>query len=72
MGAFVISPLPPMLSKVMQRTAAVPAPIYTVGSWNEEFEGYAILPSQFNLALSASVQRGFDFVMECERNLVGN
>ena len=63
MGAFVISPLPPMLSKVMQRTAAVPAPIYTVGSWNEEFEGHAILPSQFNLPLSASVQRGFDFVM---------
>ena len=44
-------------------TAAVPAPIYTVGSWNEEFEGHAILPAQFNLALSGSVQRGFDFVM---------
>ncbi len=44
-------------------TAALPAPIYTVGSWNEEFEGHAVFPAQFNLALSASQQGGFDFVM---------
>ena len=44
-------------------TAAVPAPIYTVGSWNEEFEGHAVFPAQFNLAISDSQQFGFDFVM---------
>ena len=44
-------------------TAAMPAPIYTVGSWNEEYEGHAVLPAQFNLALTDSRQGGFDFAM---------
>ena len=44
-------------------SAALPAPIYTVGSWNEEYEGHAVFPAQFNLGLTASVQRGFDFAM---------
>ena len=44
-------------------TAALPAPIYTVGSWNEEFEGHAVLPAQFNLALINSQQGGFDFAL---------
>ena len=44
-------------------TAALPAPIYTVGSWNEEFEGHAVFPAQFNLAVSASQHGGFDFGM---------
>ena len=42
-------------------TAAVPAPIYTVGSWNEEFEGHAVFPTLFNLALNSGEQGGFDF-----------
>ena len=44
-------------------TAVLPAPIYTVGSWNEEFEGHAVFPAQFNLSLSTTVQHGFDFVL---------
>ena len=44
-------------------TVALPAPIYTVGSWNEEFEGHAVFPSQFNVALRDSRQGGFDFAM---------
>jgi len=44
-------------------TTGLPAPIYTVGSWNEEYEGHAVLPAQFNLALRDSRQRGFDFAM---------
>ena len=44
-------------------TAALPAPVYTVGSWNEEYEGHAVFPAQFNLALSETEQAGFDFVM---------
>ena len=44
-------------------SAAVPAPIYTVGSWNEEYEGHAVFPAQFNLTLRASERLGFDFVM---------
>ena len=44
-------------------TPALPAPIYTVGSWNEEFEGHAVLPAEFNLALRDSQQSGFDFAL---------
>ena len=44
-------------------TPALPAPIYTVGSWNEEFEGHAVFPARFNLALTDSRQGGFDFAM---------
>ena len=44
-------------------TEALPAPIYSVGSWNEEYEGHAVFPAQFNLALTDSEQHGFDFSM---------
>ena len=44
-------------------TVALPAPIYTVGSWNEEFEGHALFPARFNLALSDGRQGGFDFAL---------
>ena len=44
-------------------TAALPAPIYTVGSWNEEFEGHAVFPATFNLAFGVSEQGGFDYVL---------
>ena len=44
-------------------TAALPAPIYTLGSWNEEFEGHAVFPARFNLTLSAGTQGGFDVGM---------
>jgi hypothetical protein len=44
-------------------TSALPAPIYSIGSWNEEYEGHAVLPAQFNLALTDSEQQGFDFAM---------
>ena len=44
-------------------TTILPAPIYTVGSWNEEYEGHAVLPAQFNLALRDSEQGGFDIGM---------
>lgn len=42
-------------------TPAIPAPIYTVGSWNEEYEGHAVFPAAFNLALTDSEQGGFDY-----------
>ena len=44
-------------------TEALPAPVYSVGSWNEEYEGHAVFPAQFNLALTDSEQHGFDFSM---------
>ncbi len=44
-------------------SAKLPAPIYTLGSWNEEYEGHAVFPAQFNLALKDSEQFGFDFAM---------
>ena len=44
-------------------TAELPAPVYVVGSWNEEFEGHAVFPFRFNRSLSSVAQRGFDLVM---------
>ena len=44
-------------------TAALPAPVYIVGSWNEEFEGHTIFPSSFNQSLAEVVQQGFDLPM---------
>ena len=38
----------------------LPAPVYTIGSWNEEFEGHSVFPSRFNLALSGETPHGFD------------
>ena len=44
-------------------TARLPAPVYIVGSWNEEFEGHSIFPFDFNLTVPESVQHGFDLSM---------
>ena len=44
-------------------TPQFPAPIYTIGSWNEEDEGHAIFPADFNLSLAEMQQRGFDLPM---------
>ena len=44
-------------------TAALPAPVFTVGSWNEEFEGHAVFPFSFNHAVPEVIQRGFDLAM---------
>ena len=44
-------------------TSLMPAPIYIVGSWNEEFEGHAVLPASFNDSLPEMQQEGFDLVM---------
>tara|TARA_B100001123_G_scaffold439135_1_gene575386 strand:+ start:5298 stop:6794 length:1497 start_codon:yes stop_codon:yes gene_type:complete len=44
-------------------TPLMPAPIYIVGSWNEEFEGHAVLPASFNFSLPEMQQDGFDLVM---------
>ena len=45
------------------RTARLPAPVYAVGSWNEEFEGHAVFPFEFNLSVSDVAQHGFDMAM---------
>jgi len=44
-------------------STSIPAPVYTVGSWNEEFEGHAVFPAQFNFAFADSRYSGFDFVL---------
>ena len=45
--------------------AALPAPVYVVGSWNEEFEGHCLLPFDFNLSVPVETveQHGFDISM---------
>ncbi len=43
--------------------AALPAPVYTVGSWNEEFEGHCLFPFDFNLSVPDVEQHGFDVAM---------
>ncbi len=44
-------------------TRALPAAIFTVGSWNEEFEGHAVFPASFNLSVRSIQQGGFDLLM---------
>lgn len=44
-------------------TPRLPAPVVTVGSWNEEFEGHALLPAQFNDSVSPVKQGGFELAM---------
>ena len=43
--------------------AALPAPVYVVGSWNEEFEGHCLCPFDFNLSVPEVEQQGFDLAM---------
>lgn len=43
--------------------AALPAPVYVVGSWNEEFEGHCLFPFEFNLSVPNVEQHGFDAAM---------
>ncbi len=38
-------------------------PVVSVGSWNEEWEGHAVMPSEFNRSLSPRTEQGFDYVM---------
>ena len=42
---------------------APPAPVYVVGSWNEEFEGHCLFPFDFNLSVPHVEQHGFDAAM---------
>ena len=44
-------------------TDRLPAPVYIVGSWNEEFEGHAVFPAAFNQSLPAVTHEGFDLAM---------
>jgi hypothetical protein len=44
-------------------TSLLPAPVYVVGSWNEEWEGHCVFPSRFNLALNSDNQHGFGIPM---------
>ena len=43
--------------------AVLPAPVYVVGSWNEEFEGHTVFPFDFNLSVPNVAQHGFDLAM---------
>ena len=44
-------------------TAALPAPVYIVGSWNEEFEGHAVFPAEFNFSVREVTDDGFELVL---------
>ena len=35
-------------------------PVYTVGSWNEEFEGHALFPARYNRSMKRLRYGGFD------------
>jgi len=43
-------------------TASLAAPLVFVGSWNEEFEGHALMPATENRALADRRQDGFDWL----------
>ena len=44
-------------------TPPLPAPVFVVGSWNEEFEGHTVFPFEFNLSVPNVAQHGFDLAM---------
>ncbi len=44
-------------------TSQLPAPVYLVGSWNEEFEGHCVFPFEFNFSVPEVTQQGFDLAM---------
>lgn len=37
--------------------------IFSIGGWNEEWEGHAVMPARFNRTLAPRSQEGFDLVM---------
>ncbi len=43
-------------------TPWLPAPLVFVGSWNEEFEGHALMPAASNRALPVRPRGGFDWL----------
>ena len=43
-------------------TPAMPAPLVIAGSWNEEFEGHALMPAATNRALFHMRDGGFDWL----------
>ena len=43
-------------------TPAIPAPLVIAGSWNEEFEGHALMPAAANRALVEERDGGFDWL----------
>ena len=45
------------------RRPQLPAPVYIIGSWNEEFEGHCVFPFDFNLSVPDTIQLGFDLSM---------
>ena len=53
-------------------SALLPAAVYALGSWNEEFEGHSVFPSRFNVALNADEQRGFDVPMAIKQTFGRN
>ena len=56
----------------LQGTTLLPAPIYVVGSWNEEFEGHAVFPYDFNFSVPRDVQNGFDLVLAIKESFGWN
>ena len=44
-------------------TPQLPAPVYIVGSWNEEFEGHCVFPFEFNFSVPEVTQQGWDLAM---------
>ena len=50
----------------------LPAAVYALGSWNEEFEGHSMFPSRFNVALNSDEQGGFDIPMAVKQTFGWN
>lgn len=47
-------------SRTEFRRSPFPAPVYSLGSWNEEYEGHALFPFAFNRAVKRVQHGGFD------------
>ena len=44
-------------------SSALEAPLVLVGSWNEEFEGHALMPAARNEAVAGRRQHGYDWLL---------
>ena len=51
--------VPALVERLLNRVV----PVVSIGSWNEDWEGHAVMPSRFNRTLSPRTQQGFDCVL---------
>ena len=52
-----------MVPQMQRDDGTLPPALFSIGSWNEEWEGHAVMPFEFNRTVKKRRQHGFDYVM---------